>query len=534
LKGKGSFLIAGRSSYAHLLLKLAGEKNSAQFYDVNMKTNYSLDAKNKLYLSGYFGRDGFNFEGGFESGYGNLSGNLRWNHLFNDKLFSNLSLIYSKYDYNLTLNAFEFNWVSSISNYNVKYDLSYYANEHLKLDFGVNAIYYDFDPGAIEPTGASSPINPLQLEKKKAFENGLYVSAKHKISDKLTATYGLRTSNFIRLGGQSLNDYENDSPVIYNTELGIYQGGNVIGETEYAKNKEIISYTNLEPRIAVAYQLNENSSIKTGYSRTAQYIHLLSNTASVTPLDVWAPSGKFIKPQLSDQFAIGYFKTFKEKKYAFEVEAYYKEIDNRIDYVDGSDLIGQNTIETEILNGESRAYGLELLLRKSTGAFTGWLGYTLAKSEQRTLGGAVGGPGINNGNWYNTPQDRTHDVSFTGSYKLNEKWSFGTNFIFQTGRPVTYPNGQYKYEGISITSYSGRNLERLSSYHRLDFSATYVPNRKVDKRWKGEWVFGIYNLYGRKNAASIAFGQNRETGINEATRTAIFGFVPSVSYNFKF
>ena len=443
-------------------------------------------------------------------------------------------MIYSKYDYDLELDIFEFDWISSIKNYNAKYDLNYYASDKLKLDFGANAIYYDFDPGAIEPTSDTSPINSLQLDKKKAFESGLYINAEHKLTDKLTAQYGMRYSNFTRLGGQSLVVYQNNQPVVYNETLGIYQAGTAIGETEYSKGSDIKTFNNFEPRLGLSYQLNEVSSVKAGYSRTAQYIHLLSNTTAVTPVDVWTPSGKFIKPQLSDQFALGYFRNFKDKVYSFEAEVYYKTVDNRIDYIDGSDLIGQNTIETEILNGESRGYGLELLLRKSKGNFTGLLGYTISKSEQRTLGGSAGGPGINNGNWYNTAQDRTHDFSFTGSYKLNEKWTLGSNLVFQTGRPVTYPTGQYQYEDISVTNYSDRNSDRLSSYHRLDLSATYVPNRRPDKRWKGEWVFGLYNVYNRKNAASVSFGQNRETGANEATRTAIFGIVPSVSYNFKF
>lgn len=534
VKDKGSFLLAGRGSYAHLFLKLSGEDNSAYFYDLNMKTNYKLDDKNKLYLSGYFGRDDFSFGGNFKSGYGNLSGNLRWNHIFNERLFTNLSLIYSKYDYALEFDSFEFDWVSSINNYNIKYDFSYYLNEKLKFDFGVNGIYYDFDPGKIEPTTETSSINPLQLDKKTAFESGVYLSAEHKITDKLTATYGLRYSRFNRLGGQSLMNYENGLPVVYNETIGIYEAGEDIGETYYKSGESIETFDNFEPRVAMAYQLNEDSSIKAGYSRTAQYIHLLSNTTSVTPLDVWTPSGKFIKPQLSDQYAIGYFRNFKDKTYALEVEAYYKTIDNRIDYIDGSDLIGNNTIETEILNGEARAYGLEFLLRKTKGKFTGWLAYTISKAEQRTPGGASGGLGINDGEWYNSAHDRTHDVSVTGSYKLNDKWTFGANLIYQTGRPVTYPNGQYEYEDLTIANYSSRNSDRLTAYHRIDVSATWRPNRRPDKKWKGEWVFGIYNIYNRRNAASISFGQNRETGVNEATRTAIFGIVPSVSYNFKF
>ncbi|MGC6431579.1 MAG: TonB-dependent receptor [Jejuia sp.] len=534
VKDKSSFLVAGRSSYVHLFLQAADIENSAQFYDLNLKTNYNVDDNNKLYLSGYFGRDEFNFGANFDSGYGNASGNLRWNHIFSDRVFSNLSFIYSDYDYILDFKSFEFDWISEITNYNIKYDLSYFQSDKLQLDFGLNAIYYDFNPGEINPTSDTSSINSLLLDQKRAFENGLYASAEYKVSNDLTITAGLRYSYFMRRGGQPLTDYEDGLPIVYNETLGIYEDGTVIGETNYAKNETIKSFGNIEPRLALAYQLNDEASVKMGYSRTAQYIHLLSNTLSVTPLDVWTPSGKFIKPQLSDQYAIGYFRNFTNKKYSFEVEAYYKTVDNRIDYVDGSDLIGQNTIETEILNGEMRAYGLEFLFRKNKGDFKGWFAYTLSKAEQRTPGGAAGGPGINNGEWYYTPQDRTHDVSITTSYKLNSKWDFGMNLIYQTGRPVTYPDGQYVYEDLNIASFSDRNASRLPNYHRIDVSATYVPNRKPNNRWKGEWVFGIYNLYNRRNAASIAFGQNRETGANEATRTAIFGIVPSVSYNFKF
>ncbi|WP_422080284.1 TonB-dependent receptor [Ulvibacterium sp.] len=533
-KDKGSFLVAGRGSYAHLLLKAAGEKNSAYFYDLNLKTNYNLNQNNRLFLSGYFGRDAFDFGDSFDSSYGNLSGNLRWNHIFNDRLFSNLSLIYSKYDYDLGIKIEEFEWISSINNYNLKYDLAYYVNDRFKLDFGASSIYYDFDPGQVRPTSETSAINPLSLDRKKALESAAYIDAEHKLTDKLTAQYGLRYSVFNRLGGQAMVDYANDQPVVYNSTLGIYQRGTEIGETDFGKGETIKSFGNLEPRVSLAYQLNDVSSVKAGYSRVAQYIHLLSNTTTVTPLDVWTPSGQFIEPQLSDQYALGYFRNFLDKTFSLEVEAYYKTTSNRIDYIDGSDLIGNNTIETEILNGESRAYGLEFLVRKTEGRLTGWLAYTLSKSEQRTPGGNAGGPGINDGKWYYTPFDRTHDLSLTGAYRLNDKWSFGTNLVFQTGRPVTYPNGQYEYEGLSIASYSDRNSDRLPAYHRLDVSATYIPNRRPEKRWKGEWVFSIYNLYNRKNAAAISFGQNIETGANQATRVAIFGMVPSVTYNFKF
>tara|TARA_R110001583_G_scaffold9203_7_gene43782 strand:+ start:65290 stop:67761 length:2472 start_codon:yes stop_codon:yes gene_type:complete len=533
-KEKGSFIIAGRRSYADVLLKASGNDNSVSFYDLNLKTNYKINTNNRLYLSGYFGRDAFELGENFSSSYGNSTGNLRWNHIFNDRLFSNLSAVYSKYDYDLGITTAEFDWVSSITNYNLKYDLKYYFSDKFKLDFGASGIYYDFDPGEIKPTSETSAINPLILDQKKALESGVYVNAEHKLTDNLTAQYGVRYSAFTRLGGQPMVEYANDQPVVYNSELGIYERGTPTGEINYEKGDAIEQFGNLEPRASLAYTLNDNSSLKAGFSRVAQYIHLLSNTSSATPLDVWAPSGQYIKPQLSNQYALGYFRNFKDKAYSMEAEVYFKNTDNRIDYIDGSDLIGQNTIETEILTGESRAYGLELLFRKNEGNFTGWIAYTLSKSEQRTPGGTAGGLGINNGAWYNTPYDRTHDISISGSYRLNDKWSFGTNLVFQTGRPVTYPNGQYEYEGISVASYADRNSDRLPAYHRLDLSVNYKPNRKPESRFKGEWVLGVYNAYNRKNAASISFGQNIETGANEATRTAIFGIVPSLTYNFKF
>ena len=536
-KDKGSFIIAGRSSYVNLFLKMASKKvrkNRIGFYDLNLKTNYTINDNNKIYLSGYFGRDTFKFGNFFKSSYGNLSGNLRWNHIFNDKLFSNLSVIYSKYDYDLTITQAEFDWISSIDNYNIKYDLKYYANDKFKLDFGLSGIYYDFDPGRIKPTTSTSPINELSLDQKRAFESGLYASVEHRVSEKLTAQYGLRYSLFSRMGGQAMTNYENNQPVVYNSLLGIYQNGTTIGKTDFKKSETIKSYGNFEPRLSLAYQLNEVSSVKAGYSRMAQYVHLLSNTSSVTPLDVWTPSGKYIKPQLTDQYALGYFRNFKDKLYSLEVETYYKTTANRIDYIDGSDLIGNNTIEAEILNGQSRAYGLEILLRKNEGNFTGWIAYTLSKAEQLALGGSAGGLGINNGKWYNSTYDRTHDLSITGAWRFNEKWSVGSNFVFQTGRPSTFPNSQYEYEGLSVASYSNRNSDRLPVYHRLDLSVNYKPNRKPNKRLKGEWVFGIYNVCNHKNAASISFGQNFDTGKNEASRTAIFGIVPSITYNFKF
>ena len=268
----------------------------------------------------------------------------------------------------------------------------------------------------------------------------------------------------------------------------------------------------------------------------AQYLHLLSNTSSPTPLDVWTPSGKYIKPQLLDQFAIWYFKSLKDGDYSIETEAFYKDIQNRIDYINGANLVANNEIETVILNGKGRAYGLEILLKKNEGKLKGWLAYTLSKSEQLTAGRTTNEPGINNGEWYNTPYDKTHDFSINVSYKLNKKWEFNSNFVFQTGQPTNYPVGQYEIQGLNVPIYNDnrRNADRLPAYHRLDISATLTPQKNLKRKWQGEWVFGIYNLYGRQNAASINFKQNRETLKNEAVQTSIFGMVPSVTYNFKF
>jgi hypothetical protein len=294
------------------------------------------------------------------------------------------------------------------------------------------------------------------------------------------------------------------------------------------------SYNYLEPRFSLAYQINDEQSIKASYNRMVQYLQLISNTSSPTPLDVWTPSDSFIKPQIADQVALGYFKNFSDDMYSLEVETYYKEVQNRLDYIDGADLIANKAIEQVILNGQLRSYGLEIMFRKNEGKFNGWISYTLSKSEQQTPGRTPLETGINNGQWYNSVYDKLHNVAITTSYNLNEKWSFGANFALQTGQPVTYPVGQYDYLGINVPSYGLRNENRLPAYHHLDIAATLTPKSNKDRHWKGEWVFSIYNLYNRKNAASINFRQNTDTGSNEAVKTSIFGVVPAVSYNFKF
>lgn len=536
VKDKGSFLIGGRASYAHLFLKLSEENkdNSAYFYDLNAKFSYKLNDNNSLYLSGYFGRDVFSLNKNFTNTYGNSTLNLRWNHLYSNKLFSNLSLIYSDYYYGLDLDFVGFKWDSGIKNYNIKYDFKNYISDKFKLNYGLNGIYYDFNPGTIKPSNTTSGINPDQLDRKYAFEPSIYLDAENQLSKKITLAYGLRYSLFYRLGASTINYYDNNNPVLFNTDMQIYEKATPSSTKYFGSNKVIQNYNNLEPRFSISYQLNDDQAIKASYNRMAQYLQLISNTSSPTPLDVWMPSDNYIKPQLADQVALGYFRNINNGVYSLEVETYYKKIKNRLDYIDGADLIANDAIEQVILNGQMRAYGLEIMMKKNEGKFNGWISYTLSKSEQQTPGRTPEETGINNGQWYSSAYDKTHNLAVTSAYNLNDKWSFGANFILQSGQPVTYPNGQYEYLGITVPSYGLRNKDRLPAYHHLDISATLTPRKNKDRNWKAEWVFSIYNLYNRQNAASINFRQNLDTGVNEAVRLSIFGMVPAVSYNFKF
>jgi len=535
-KEKSSFVVAGRASYAHLFLPLFNNDNKAYFYDVNSKVNYRFNDRNNVFLSTYFGKDVFGVNESFINDYGNNVLNLRWNHLFSEKIFSNLSLIYSDYFYGLTLDFVGFEWDSGITNFNVKYDFKHYLNEKFTLSYGINNIYSKFNPGEIVPNREDSGIQPQKLIDKYANEFAAYIATEHRINNKLALEYGIRFSHFTRLGQEELNTYENDNPVLYNQEFKRYESAEAAGVNTYQRSDVLASFQNFEPRFSLSYLINDETSVKMSYNRMVQYLHLLSNTSSPTPLDIWTPSGPFVKPQLLNQFAIGYFKSIQDGSYSLETEAFYKDIENRIDYINGANLVANNEIETVILNGQAKAYGLEILLKKNEGNFKGWLAYTLSKSEQQTPGRSENEPGINAGEWYNTPFDKTHDISLNGSYEVSKKWTFNANFLFQTGQPTNYPVGQYEISGLNVPIYDDnrRNADRLPAYHRLDISATLTPDKNKNRTWQGEWVFGIYNVYGRQNAASINFRQNRETRRNEAVQTSIFGLVPSVTYNFKF
>lgn len=534
VKEKSSFLIGGRSSYAHLFLKLADNDNSAYFYDLNTKLNFRIDESNSIFFSGYFGRDVFTISESFKNNYGNSIFNGRWNTILNKNMFSNLSLIYSDYYYGLELDFVGFKWNSGIKNFNLKYDLEHYISQNTGLNYGIQTTYYEFNPGEIEPNSETSGIIPAQLTRKFAVESGIYFSAEQKITDALSAEAGLRYSNFLRLGQGELNIYPDDQPVVFDANFGIYEKADPMDIKISSRNKIEKVFGNLEPRLALAYAFDDKHSTKFSYNRMTQYLHLITNTSSPTPLDVWAPSGRYIEPQKQDQVAMGYYQTFAEDQFSFELEAYYKFLENRLDYIDGANLIANNAIEQVILPGKARAYGLELLLRKRTGRFTSWLAYTLSRSEQRTPGRNAEEPGINTSNWYPTAYDKTHDLSFTGSYEISRKWNFNMNFVYQSGLPTTYPTAQYRFENLTVPVYAARNSNRLPAYHRLDISATFKPSQEKDESYTSSWNFGIYNLYSRKNAVSLSFRENEVSGKNEAVRLSLFGIVPSVTYNFKF
>lgn len=528
--GKGSFLVAGRGTYAHLFLNAFDISNIAYFYDLNTKITLPINDKNRLLLSGYFGRDVVAFDNTFENTYGNTVVNVRWNTLFSNRVFGNLSLIYSDYYYGLALDFVGFDWDSGIQNLNLKYDLSYNVSEKLSLETGIQTTYYNFNPGFIRPLTESSGFNDKQLQQKFAAEAAIYVGAEHELSPALALRYGLRLNQFNRLAQSGLERYANDQPITYNSTLGIYQEATPIGT--YSNAESTASFTNIEPRFTLAYR-TKKSAWKASYQRIHQYLHLISNTSSPTPLDVWTTSGKYLKPQRGDQWAVGY-ATERDNGNSFEVESFYKITQNRYDYIDGAELVANEALERILLAGKGRAYGLEVLFKKTQGQLTGLVAYTLSKAEQQTKGFGQNDPGINNGDWYNAPYDKTHDLSMSVTYTPSKQWQWNANFVAQTGQPVTYPIGQYEFMGTRVPNYGKRNAQRLPFYHRLDIAATLTPKKNSVRKLQGSWVFGIYNIYNRRNAATISFKQDRETGNNQAYRLSIFGIVPSVTYNIQF
>ena len=523
-KDKSSFMIAGRRSYGDLFLKLNNDlkDNVVYFYDLNAKVNFKLTEKDHLFLSGYFGRDVFNFGDDFASDWGNATASLRWNHLFSNKLFSNFTAIYSDYGYSFGVpeGAQAFDWDSRIYNYLLKGDFTYFFSPGTKLDFGIESNYYRFHPGLARGLGSESIFNKIDVQHQYALESAVYASYEHQPIRNLTLQYGLRFSNFQRLGKQDIYIYENGEPTDRTA---------IIDTTSYGKLEQIKSFSAPEPRFSANYVINEKNSVKLSYNRMQQYIHLVSNTTSATPIDIWTPSGNYIDPATVDQVALGYFKNFKDNAYEASVEGFYKNFDNLLDYKDGAELLLNETLETELLSGTGRAYGLELSVRKNKGAITGWVSYTLSKSERKV-------PGINNGKYYDSNYDKTHDLSVTTSWRINKQLNLSANFAFATGRPITYPESRYVFDGITVPHYDNRNGARTPKYHRMDIGLQYTPKKSQTKRWKSSWEIGAYNVYARKNAYSIFFRQNEDNPLEtEAVRLSIFGSVlPYLTYNFSF
>lgn len=517
-KGKSSFLVSGRRTYADLFLKLSNDSsintNQLYFYDFNAKMNYQLGEKDRLYISGYLGNDHLGVGDLFGLDWGNTTGTLRWNHIFNNKLFSNTSLIYSNYKYKIGINsgADIFDIFSNIRDYNLKQEFQWYLNNKNSLRFGLNSTYHTIRPGEVTSPDSSS-VNDKLMQKRYSLDNAVFATNTWKASDKFSLTYGLRLSAFSILGKGDFYNIDGE--------------GKVIDTAHYKSGEVVKTYLNLEPRLAASYQFNNSSSVKASYVRNTQNLHLIANSTSSTPTDKWIASTNIIKPEISDQFSLGYYKDLRDGLYELNVETYYKTMQNQIDYRDGADVYnGNNAIESELLFGKGRAYGVEWLLRKRTGRLSGWISYTLSKTERQING-------INNGDWYNARQDRTHDIAIVAMYQLNKKWTLSANWVYYTGDAVTFPAGKYIVDDQTTYYYTERNGYRMPNYHRLDLGATMQLKQR--KRWSSELTFSLYNAYGRENAYTIEFQDSKDDpNKTVANQLAIFKFIPSVSYNFKF
>lgn len=529
VKDKGSFIISGRRTYADIFLKLAPDTSIRDsrlyFYDLNLKANYNISDKDRLFLSGYFGRDNFSFKDQFGFDWGNTTGTVRWNHIFNSKLFSNTSLIFSDYNYRINIGAAGFSFGSSIRDWNFKQDFQWFANDKHNVKFGLNAIYHTFSPGEVD-VEADAPISGDDLQKSYGLEGAAYISDEYKVSKLLTVVYGLRYSNYGSMGPGDIYSYDAE--------------GEVTDTNVVASGKFYNWYHNLEPRIAANYIINEVSSLKTSYARNNQYVHLLSNSTSGSPTDIWLPSSGNIKPQQSDQVTLGYFRNFKKNMFEFSVEGYYKWLRNQIDYKTGAELNFNATVEGDLVYGIGKAYGVELLLRKKKGDFTGWIGYTLSRSLRKF-------DAVNEGSWYPARQDRIHDISIVTMYSFSERVAASASWVYYTGSAVTFPSGKYQMEGVVYNYYTERNGYRMPNYHRLDlgvtiygkqFKTSFDPDTgdeiKEKKRFQSNWNFSVYNAYARQNAYQINFQENADTGQTEAVQLSLFKVVPAITYSFNF
>lgn len=511
---QGSVIVSGRRTYADLLLRAFNEdfaETSLYFYDLNAKANYKLGDKDRLYLSGYFGQDVFSLSGaGLD--WGNITGTLRWNHVFSDQLFANTSFIYSDYNYGFAVDnaGTNVNLSSGIFDYNLKQDYHWYPNLNNQVQFGWNVVYHQFKPGAFSAESDGETLESVDIAEQQAVETGIYLDNEQKLNDQWAIYYGLRLSTFSNLGPYEVKEYN--------------EADEEISSTEYASGDWYNTYYNFEPRFSVSYLVDETKSVKFSANRMTQYLHLLSNSTASSPTDIWIPSSPLVSPSLADQVAVGYFQNIGDQAWEFSVEAYYKRLQNLVDYEDGAESFLNPDIEAELVFGQGRAYGAEFYLKKNTGKWTGWLSYTLSKSERQF-------EDINNGDWFSARQDRTHDISLVSMYQLNPRWTLSASWVYYTGDAVTLPVGKYEIDGETITLYNERNGGRMPDYHRLDLGATWTL--KDTERYHSDLNFSVYNAYNQKNAFSIDFEEN-ESGETEAVKTYLFGIVPSITWNFTF
>jgi hypothetical protein len=518
IKDKGSFMVSARRTYIDFFLRASSDStlkgSSLYFYDINAKANYHFNDHNTLYLSGYFGKDVLGLKDLFGTNWGNSTGTLRFNHIFNSKLFSNTSLVFSNYNYAIEsfLSDNTFKATSQITDFNLKEDLQYAVNNNHRLKFGLNILHHTIAPGDIT-TSSSSSFNAKSVERRFGYENAAYINDDWKIDDKLTILYGFRLSGFFLFGPGTFKTYSAE--------------GNALTSATYGSGDAVKNYFNIEPRFSAGYQLSDASSVKLSYNRNSQNIHLLSNSTTSSPTDLYVMSSNNIKPEIADQISTGWFQNFKDNVFEFSAEVYYKWLQNQIDYKDGAQLIVNSDVEAQLTYGSGRAYGIELFLKKKYGRFNGWIGYTLSRTENKFAA-------INKGNYYPSRQDRTHDLSVVGIYQLSKRWSLSGAFIYQTGAAVTYPTGKYNIGGLTVYSYSERNGYRKPVNNRLDIGATLEG--KQTKKFHSSWIFSVYNVYGHRDPYSITFRDSKTApNTTEAAATSIFATaIPSVTWNFKF
>ena len=492
IKEKTSWMVGGRRSYADLFLKLSSDKDirntTMYFYDLNGKLSHQFSEKDKIELNGYYGLDNFGAQpGSFK--YGNSAASLTWNHVFSNNLFGKYSLHFSNYDYGLTskLEGSRMEWKSSITDWTFRADMHQPINQLWDISYGTNLTYHKFNPGWVKMEG----MDKYSVPGNEALEYATYLSNDQSLFSKLNLRYGVR--------------------------LSIFQN---IGNIKH-------TYMAIEPGLGMVYLLNKQSSIKANYTRNTQYIQLANNSASGSPLDVWFSASPNIKPQKVDMFSIGYFHNFEENMYEASIEIYYKNLKNVIDFKEHANLILNENLEEEVRTGKGKAYGIELMAKKNFGRITGFINYTISRSE-RTISE------INQGKTYLAPFDKTHAINIVATYNFSKKLNFSAIWVFATGNPTTYPTGRFEIDGEYFPIYSGRNEYRKPNYDRLDLSVNYTPNPDSKRRWKGEWNFSIYNAYNRKNPWTITYKQDRTSEAPYAEMLYLFGIVPSVTYNIKF